>query len=234
MGSQNENTTRFRLSAYVGPNWSNVSPSGINLVNETDTFNSLTHPTDVTWGFGAAYRWLSPNTYFFNLHDVSLGMDFVYFQTKQQGMIWQYNDPTFANYNYNLPITSWRFMVNSEETFQALPLRFPHQTEIYPFINVGIGGASNEMSYNDTPIPAIGGLGLKVGSYTQSQFAWDAGAGLKVPFSFRSRTFEASVRYLYTDLGQATTSSQGNITLTAPITTHLSTQTLLFGLSVLL
>ena len=230
------NNPGFRFSAYLGPNWAHVSPSNIFLNGENDSLNFATQPTDFTWGFGAAYRWLTPNIYPLNLHDVSLGLDIIYFRTQQQGQTWQYDSPAFYNYNYQLPVSNLRFMFNTEWTIQPLPMQmnlFSQSTQIYPFIDAGIGVTRNTLSYNDTPVPGFGGAGLIIISNAQSQFAWDVGAGLKIPFQVKDHAVEASVRYLYTGLGHATTSGLANATLVAPMTINFSTQALLFGLSVL-
>lgn len=229
-----EGASRLRFSAYAGAVWPKASSSGIYLIDETDTLNVSAHPKDVSWGVGASYRWLTPDTYLFNVSDVSLGLDLVSFKTQQQGQIWLYNDPAFFNYTYNLNISSWRVMANSEWTFQPLASLFQHHSAIYPFIDLGIGMARNTMSYSDTPLPEIGGSGLLISERRQSQFAWDAGLGLKLPFALKHHTFEASLRYVYADLGKATTAALGNLRLAAPLTADLSTQTLMFGLSALI
>jgi hypothetical protein len=223
--------SNFRFAAYLGPNWARIPSSNLYFIGETDTLHSSTRPTDFSWGLGGAYQWFPSNANPMNLHDISLGVDLFSFKTTQEGKVWQYDLPALYNYNYQLPLTNWRLMLNTELTMQALSI-FNNGHDILPFIELGIGLSRNKLSYSDMPISGIADLGLNINSNTVNQFAWDIGAGFKMPFQWMDHHFEASLRYLYTDLNHAHSSDIANATITAPINVKASTQTLFFGCSV--
>lgn len=217
----------MQLSGYAGATQISINPSTLQGFNETDSL----HPndghyqqTDVTWGFGTAYRFVLPNFPRNIIHDMSAGLDFLYFQTTQKGQTWLFEQPLYNNYTYQLPISSLRLMADSEWTFRSL-LR-PY---LFPFIEGGIGFARNTASYADSPlIPDT--TGLTIYTDVQYQFAYTAGAGIKFLLPCNG---QLSVRYLYADLGNATTSSNASVSLAAPITIRLTTQTWLAGLTYL-
>lgn len=216
----------FQISGYAGVAGTTIHPGTLQGFNETDSLhpNKNHQQEDFTWGFGAAYRFMPPAVTRNLLHDISLGLDFMYFQTNQKGYTWLYEQPAYNNYTYQLPIDSLRLLVDSEWSFHSL-LR-PY---LFPFIEGGIGFARNTASYNDSPLIA-NTEGLSINSNAQYQFSYTVGGGVKILLPFNT---ELSVRYLYADLGNATTSSNASVPLAAPITIPLSTQTWLAGLTYL-
>lgn len=222
------NTPGFELSAYAGATFTDADPGDLHLQGETDSLHpDSDNQTSFAWGLGAAYRFMPPS--FINkndiLHDISLGLDFFYFQTTQDGDAWQFEQPIFNNFTYEIPIKSYRLLVDNEWTFRAI------QSYFFPFVEVGIGFACNKASYEDMPNPGYAATGTHINSHVKYQFAYTAGGGIKVPFS---NHFNFSLRYLYANMGNAKTADSANIPLNEPLTISLSTQAVFAGLTYLL
>lgn len=178
---------------------------------------------DGTWGLGAGWRFMmGENSKLSMLHDLSLNLDFIHFNTNQNGRTWAFQDPAFNNFTYDLSLTSSRYLVDAEVDLNPLMNR------VFPFIQAGLGVAQNQLQYQDVPDPDTGGVGLHTNGNTSYQFAWTAGAGVKVSLS---EHWLASARYLYTDLGTAQTSQTGSLLLVSPIRASVNTQAWLIGLS---
>ena len=185
--------------------------------------------TDFTWGVGGAYRFLAADLppKLNLLHDITLGVDYFYFQSKPDGDVWQFQQPSYDNYRYTMPVTSSRVMFDSEWTLN------PFGSYISPFIEGGIGMAFNTLSYSDTPmLPNYYG-GETVSKHSQYQFAYTAGGGIKVAVPQIKNTI-LSLRYLYANLGSAATSQYAAIPVSTPVTASLTTQTWVLGLTYLL
>jgi hypothetical protein len=147
------------------------------------------------------------------------------------GNVWRFNNSNFNQLTYDIPLRSTRLMLDA-----ALTVASYKQFSVYAI--GGIGNAWNRTSYSDvdganTPCPD---QRLSLGSHTNSNFAWEAGAGLA--FAFNNR-INLSLEYLYTNLGRIQTSGSGNIGLiTAPIISpahfNLKSQTALLALHIAL
>lgn len=218
---------KWQVSAYVGAAETTINAGTLQGFGETDSLNPKNprhQQTNVTWGFGTAYR-LPPATFALQLlQEISIGPDFMYFQTNQKGDTWLFEQSIYNNYNYQLPITSLRLLADTEWTFQPLLRSY-----LFPFIEGGIGFARNTARYEDYPLIA-NTSGLSIDSHTQYQFSYTVGGGVKWLLPYHT---ELSFRYLYADLGNATTSTHASVTLAAPITIRLTTQTWLAGLTYL-
>ncbi|MCB1827501.1 MAG: outer membrane beta-barrel protein, partial [Coxiellaceae bacterium] len=156
--------------------------------------------------------------------DISLGLDLFHINTKQQGDVWQFQLPIFNNLTYTLPISSTRILLNSEWGFR------PVFHYVFPFIEAGIGFAINEASYNDAPKPGTTAMPLHLNHHTQGQFSYSIGGGFRIPVR---KNMEASLRFIYTDLGHAKTTNTGSITIAAPVSVALTTQTWVLGFTYL-
>lgn len=224
------NTSGFQVNAYLGGTTTVTSPGNLNLFGETDSLMpNQRQQTDFTWGLGGAYRFLAADlpSKLNLLHDITLGIDYFYFQSNPEGNVWQFQQPTYDNYRYTMPVTSSRFMLDSEWTMNSFG---PY---ISPFIEGGIGMAFNTLSYSDTPmLPDYYGS-ESVGKHSQQQFAYTVGGGIKVSVPQIKNTI-LSLRYLYANLGSAATSQAAAIPVSTPVTASLTTQTWVFGLSYLL
>jgi opacity protein-like surface antigen len=221
------NTSGPQINAYVGTTMTNVSPHTINLNGETDSLNpNAQNYATFASGLGAAYRFVMPDVSTgkpYGLHDFSIGLDyFSPIQLTQYGETLQYQVPTYNNYNYRLSVKSQRLMLDGEWTFHPIGER------LYPFVETGVGVAQNTTSYSDTPVAPEYGPSLTLNEHTQNQFAYALGVGLKWALTSHLNT---SLRYLYTDLGDASTANTGSLSIASPLNVALTTQTLLFGLS---
>ncbi|MDR3477659.1 MAG: outer membrane beta-barrel protein [Gammaproteobacteria bacterium] len=148
-----------------------------------------------------------------------------------KGNVWRFNNSNFNQLTYDIPLHSTRLMLDA-----ALTLASYKRFSVYAI--GGIGNAWNRTSYSDvdganTPCPD---QRLSLGSHNNSNFAWEAGAGLT--FAFNNR-INLSAEYLYTNLGRIKTSGSGNSGLiTAPVISpahfNLKTQTALLALHIAL
>jgi len=219
------NSSGLQMSVYAGVAKSRVHAGTLNLVGETDYLhsqNSAGQQNNFTWGIGAAYRFVLPQAYV--LHDISAGLDFYYFKTTQRGTTWQSNNPEQINYLYKLPVRSARLMLDSEWTFHPLI-----KQRLFPFIEAGVGVAANSMSYKDTPVEGLIGDGnTELYGHSTYQFAYAAGVGTKV---LLTPYLNLSLRYLYSNLGNAYTARRGNIPVMSRMKAAVSVQSWLLGLT---
>lgn len=150
-------------------------------------------------------------------------------QNSINGDVWRFGSPNFNDMTYNMPIDSYRLMLDG-----ALTVVSKRQYSLYAI--GGIGNAWNRVGYNDADrngIPCADQF-LNLNSTTHSSFAWEAGAGLSYAFNNR---FSLSLEYLYADLGNVQTSGTGFTgTITTPVLVpanfKLTSQAALFGLHV--
>lgn len=219
----------YKLSVYGGWQENILNPSSFTLKgNESEQLVPNHSRTDeFTWGLGSAYRFVTPNQQ--NIlrytHDISIGLDMFYFQARQNGTVIDYN--VSPEFNYRINIRSIRFMGNVEWTFLPLTSRL-----IYPFLEAGVGLASNTNYYADAPNSnSSTGVGITFSSYTKLQYAYDLGAGIKwLP----SKNVELSFRYLFSNLGSVYSGTKANLAVDSSYNIPLKTQSLILGLSYLL
>ena len=198
----------------------------------TDTFNVFGNEINFASGAGFAYeKTLDSNKNIpWNIFQrVSLGVNAYYNEGSQNGSVYEYSLPDFNNATYAMNIKSYRLMLDTE--WDLTPLRFG----IMPFVEAGIGGAQNTMSFQNIPRPNIGADGgyYKLSGDSNTQFAYEIGAGLKIPVN---SNFTISARYLFVDKGKAESELidlQTGVELARPIQTNVQSQSVLFGLSYL-
>ncbi len=223
------NNSGYQVNGYLGGTTTSIYPSLLKLVGETDTLTrNRSQETDFTWGIGAAYRFLSEALPMKSdlIHDVTLGLDYFYFQSQQKGRVWEFQQPAYDNYAYTLPLTSSRLTANTEWALK------PIHSFLMPFVEGGIGCAYNTLSYSDTPLLSSYGGNEQISKHGQYQFAYTLGAGINVLIPQIKNT-EVSFRYLYANLGNAATSSNAAVPVVGPVTASLSTQAWLLGLTYL-
>ncbi|MCE0722816.1 MULTISPECIES: SPOR domain-containing protein [Legionella] len=150
-------------------------------------------------------------------------------QSSIKGDVWRFSDPAFNEMTFNMPIRSYRLMVDG-----ALTVVSKRQYSLYA--KGGIGNAWNRVGYRDadrSSIPCADQF-LDLNSNTRSSFAWEVGGGFFYAFNNR---FALSIEYLYADLGSVETPGTGFTgTITAPVLVpasfNLTSQAALFGLHV--
>ncbi|MDP3705739.1 MAG: outer membrane beta-barrel protein [Legionellaceae bacterium] len=221
-------TSGLKLSAYAGLANTAIGSGHFTLLgNETETLVPSNHySSKATWGLGAAYRYVfqpkrAISRYF---HDALLGLDLFYLSAAQNGSTVDYGQSNFA---YQLGFQSTRLMVDTEWTFH------PVLPWLYPFVEGGIGFTANGTNYLDNPNADVPwGVGQNMPHNMAYQFAYNVGGGLKIPLPHQ---LEFSLRYLYAGLGDAkTNASTASLSTTSAISTHVYSQTVLAGLSLLL
>lgn len=184
-------------------------------------------------GFGYVYYFhkyqpLSDQTQWFTAIEPQIN-GYYLGQTNINGDVWRFEDPRFNDMTYQMPIESYRLMLDG-----ALTVVARKQYSLY--VKGGIGNAWNRVGYSDADrdsLPCAEQF-LNLNSTTQSNFAWEAGAGLVYKMNNRA---SFSLEYLYTDLGNVKTPDTG---LTGSITTpvlvpasfRLTSQAALLGLHV--
>lgn len=150
-------------------------------------------------------------------------------QSSIKGDVWRFSDPTFNEMTFNMPIQSYRLMVDG-----ALTVVSKRQYSLYAI--GGIGNAWNRVGYSDADrngVPCADQF-LDLNSNTRSSFAWEVGGGLF--YSFNNR-FALSLEYLYADLGNVKTPDTGFTgSITAPVLVpasfRLTSQAALLGLHI--
>ncbi|BCA96615.1 hypothetical protein TUM19329_29760 [Legionella antarctica] len=198
----------------------------------TDSYVSEEHKIQFASAIGISYeKILEPNKEksWNMLRSISLGVNAYYNEGSQHGSVYQYGLPDFNNATYELQVRSFRVMLDTEWGLR------PSYFGIMPFIEAGVGGAQNSMSFQNIPRPDIGADG---GNYSLSDkarvhFAYELGAGLKLPL--RTNVM-VSARYLFADIGDARSGISDNETgvlLAYPVRTNVQSHSVLFGLSYL-
>ncbi|WP_147277449.1 outer membrane protein [Aquicella lusitana] len=198
----------------------------------TDSFNVSGHPIDFAPAIGISYDVDIDSAYRdirYLFHSVSLGINAYYNQTSRDGIVLQYGLPDFANSTYNMKVSSSRLMLDTELDFRPL------WEGIMLFIEVGAGAARNTLSFENNPLPNVGADGgfYSLSKNPQIQFAYEAGAGIKVPIC---HNLVLSARYLYANSGNAESSKYDystGVTLGKPIKVKIESQSVLVGLSYL-
>lgn len=222
------NSSGLRFSAYGGVESASISPGWFALVgSETEFLDPSYRKTyGPVVGVGGAYRFMtsSRQDIFRYLHDVSLGLDVLYFRMKQNGNTLDFG--MFDNFDYRLKIESLQFMLNSEWTF---PTRY---VWLFSFIEAGVGAAFNSASYTDKANGTTSSaVPLTMPSYTTTHFAYDVGAGVKV---MMSKHTEMSLRYLYSDVGSAQSGQDATMNVTQSLNIPLKTQAWMLAISYLM
>lgn len=224
----------WQLNLYGG--WGGMSTDGSSSITktpiipganpETDTLrNNNSFNSSFAPGFGVAYDFITaPYTVFKGvsiLHDVSIGINAYYLNANNGGDVYLFGYPQMDSYmNYNANISSWRLMLDSEWDFH------PIWRQLMPFAEVGIGTAINTTNFKETPDAGFSALNsLNLPNSTRANFAYDLGVGLKMPIFTHT---QASLRYLYSNMGSAQTTSAA---VTQPYKVNLSASSILFGLT---
>jgi opacity protein-like surface antigen len=125
------------------------------------------------------------------------------------GNVLRFNSAAFNDLTFDIPIRSTRLMLDA-----ALTVASWKQLSVY--VLGGIGNAWTRVGYSDA---VKGGLPcpeqrISLNNKTNSNFAWEAGAGMT--FAFNNR-FALSIEYLYAGLGNVKTAGSGNTGLSAPV-----------------
>jgi len=199
----------------------------------TDSFQAQGNTINFASGAGIAYeKILDSNKYTLGtiFQSISAGVNAYYNDnSRNRGSVYEYSLADFNNATYKMNVKSFRLMLDTEWALH--PLYFG----IMPFVEAGVGGAQNTMNFQNIPRPNIGADGgnYKLSDNAKTQFAYELGAGLKIPLSSH---FIVSARYLFVDKGKADSDlldTKTGVLLASPIKTNVQSQSVLFGLSYL-
>jgi opacity protein-like surface antigen len=223
-----------QFSIYAGATYSNSVPGSSTLIStnnigyEIDTHVGNDNNTAFTPGFGIAYDFLTTSQITPFIHDVSVGVDWFYFNSNLTGTVNLYNDASLNYYDYTLHYTSTWLMLGGQINFQPI-------AKITPFVLAGLDLARIANSYStlrNSQAPDylnVNGLALPTG--VNYNAAYSLGAGVKLPIR---KNVLLSARYLFTDLGNIVTGGNtllANGTFADTIQTRLYVQAWLIGLS---
>jgi outer membrane autotransporter protein len=154
-----------------------------------------------------------------------------YSDYQSNGQVYRYNSVAFNDLTYEMPVPSTRVMLDLAVTVVSW-CRFS------TYAIGGIGNAWNRVSYSDSVNSGdtCDLQTLNLHSRTNSNFAWELGAGVNYAFN---DCIGVSAEYLYTDFGKLKTPGSGNtgdITSPniSPASFNLHTQGVLVGLHVAL
>jgi opacity protein-like surface antigen len=199
----------------------------------TDSFEAQGNKINFASGLGMAYEKIldsNKDTLGNIFQSISIGVNAYYNDnSRNRGSVYEYSLADFNNATYNMNVKSFRLMLDTEWSLH--PLYFG----IMPFVEAGVGGAQNTMNFQNIPRPNIGADGgnYKLSDNTQTQFAYELGAGLKIPLSSH---FTVSACYLFVDKGKTESDlfdTETGVFLASPIKTNVQSQSVLFGLSYL-
>lgn len=221
------------LSGYLGASYIPNSIKGQTLQllpyeigPYADTFSHQKGGASFTWGLDAKYRFMLHNPSVKSPFFDSIGAGIDFFQitnANQTGQVLQFNLPEFENYNYTLGLSNIRLMADIDMTFRAI------NYNLIPFIEGGLGGSMTTVSYQSTGIPPIDSPQFRLSDESTWGFAYQVGGGLK--YRLKSNAW-LSLRYLYANMGEASSSLVGSSTnLATPLNVNMSTQNLLLGLT---
>ncbi|MBX3708649.1 MAG: porin family protein [Gammaproteobacteria bacterium] len=226
-------TANYQIRLYGG--FSHAYTSTNKLVidspieDETDFLHNTNSGNDGTAGIGFSYNFLptlaladdSDDCF---LQDTSVGMDLFFLNTTNSGIVYQFENPNFDNYHYDLKLKTLRIMLNGELGFQS-PLQ-----DIIPYLQASVGIARIRTSYDETPRTeeGISDGNIQLSSKTNYSFAYSLGTGVKIMLA---SNVQLSISYLYTNFGSTETATRSNnVVLTKPINVTLRTHTGLVGL----
>ncbi|VVC74951.1 hypothetical protein AQUSIP_02250 [Aquicella siphonis] len=220
----------FQFTLYGGYNHSETSVSDLVISPlETDSLHNSNGGNDFLGGAGVAYQQMltddEDNGTIFR--DVSLGLNFFMFNNSSSDEVYQFKDPQFDNFNYQLKLETSRLMLDGQLDFQPL------WQDVIPFVEASVGVARVVAKYNESPEPdeGIQDGDIDLTDRTNYQFAYSLGAGFKTNLSPQ---VQLSLSYLFTDFGTVKTSTHApQLTLDSPISIQLRTHTALLGLSYL-
>jgi hypothetical protein len=127
-------------SLYGGYNHMSSDEKTLQLPDETDRLVPTRGGDGFIGGVGLGYRF-EPHSSFINA--ITVGPEVFLFNTHRRGPVWQFQDPTFANYNYSIKVNTARVMLDGWLDFQ------PWFWGINPVIGAGLGAAQVKTQYHE-------------------------------------------------------------------------------------
>ncbi len=205
--------------------FSDYRTSNTNLVVspfETDSIRVNSRSVNGAWKLGIGIYFFEDQLSSSFFKPLLLELNLYQTSTTLKGNVWQYQLPQFNNYTFSAPVKSTRLMLDVKPTLVTWH-------SISPYAILGVGATWNTASYSE----AAYGAGIDPASVmslsnnTDTQFAWDLGAGFKFPIT---KNISATAEYIYAFLGDG--SPGYGINLSKAPSFSLQNQSLLFGLTV--
>lgn len=172
------------------PNGSTAQPP-----YNADLYNIDSRHSRGSFSLYGGYRFAVVNK---NVPDFKLALRYQHLGNfKINGMIEQYSQPKFTNYNYNLHLSS--NAITLQGTFDLY-----HFDAFSPYISAGIGLSFNRLaSYNEQAVPqVIPRISPQFQTRTTHDVTYNLGLGINYQINHRAWT---SLGYEYADLGKAKT-----------------------------
>ncbi len=161
---------------------------------------SLNRPHATLFDIQAGYRW-NRDARWIPSYALALRYEHV-FTTAITGMVTQYSDPDFTNYSYTSNVSSNVISLYSKLDF----VRF-NRLMLYVDLGVGISFNQNQ-GYSETALPnVIARYSPNYASRTNTQFAYNAGAGLEY---IVTNNLIVSAGYSYQSFGNFSSGSGQN------------------------
>jgi hypothetical protein len=217
----------LEVSVGGGLNWLNTRDTHLIISPfETDSIQISTVANHGAWRVGLGYYLfedqLAPHAF---LNHLLFEVNVYRILATVNGDVWQFELPEFNNYIFKTPLSSTRLM------FDFKPSLFTWN-HVSPYPILGVGVTWNDASYTETAAQAdiMPNSSLSLSKHTNTQTAWDVGAGLTINLTNR---INASIEYIYAFLGHVYSASgpTNGVNLSEPPRFSLQTQSLLFGLS---
>lgn len=183
---------------------------------ETDALQQTNQMNSFLWAVGVGYKFLVGSL----VDNILLGVNLYHFSTVAEGNVYQYGLSEFNNYSYRLPINSTRLMLDGK-------FFTPEWQQFSLFVVGGLGVAWNKLGYSEAPMPDIVDINTRLDNHSSTQFAYELGAGLQYSMT---QHLSFSVEYLFANLGDAATATQGNKIFATPADFRLYTHAGLLGL----
>lgn len=207
----------------------------------SDEFDRLVSDNDNNWkywggqlGVGYVYyikdaKRFSCGTQWFP--SIEPQVNIYYTDGRVEGDVLRFGSGDFNELNFKATAHSTRLMADAALTVVS-------RANLSLFVIGGLGEASTKVKYSDSVNDDVTCdlQGISLASKTNSNFAWEVGAGVTYAYNYR---IGVSAEYLYTDLGKLRTSGNGNTgTIALPVITparfNVDAQAILLGLHVAL
>lgn len=213
----------FEISAAGGVNWLNTDNTHLVVSPfETDSDRVDSTTTDGAWKAGIGYYLFEQKLHqrkFIN--HLLLELNVYGTSNTIDGKVWQYELPQFYNYDFSAPLSSTRLMLDFKPSLVTW-------NRFTPYLIVGIGATWNTASYKETALDGIDpSSALSLSDNTQTQLAWDLGAGINVAVTDQ---VSITAEYIYAFLGNVEPAHGANL-LEVPSFSY-QIESLLFGLSI--
>src|SRR5579885_1065837 len=191
------------------------------LVTSTET-DTLHQTNDSRSAFistiGLGYDFLMGPDYSCRIHDILIGLNLYNVNLDNKGTVYQFENPSLNNYDYDLPVYTTRLMFD-------VKVAAPAWHDLMPYLTAGIGMSWNRASYQDYPSPEFVAP-ITLNSREQLKFAYEAGVGVKSPLT---QAVSVHAEYLYANLGHARTSAYGNTQVLSAVSVPLHVNSFLIG-----